>query len=116
MRGRLPVRRLGQASLLVTLGILLTLAVAAPAAAQSCGAPPQGFGSAWWRQYARWCECMGGVPNADTISCNGAGRSGGGGPRCDPGWVLMSNGGCMPPGATECGSGGTAIPDSGAVP
>jgi hypothetical protein len=34
-----------------------------------CGAAPQGFGGAWWSQYASWCECMGRVPDVNTISC-----------------------------------------------
>jgi hypothetical protein len=92
---------LTRAALLVPPALLL---VAGPVWAD-CGSPPQGFGSAWWRQYARWCACMGGVPNADTISCNGVGGGGSAPPSCGPGWVMTSDGGCMPAGATECGSG-----------
>ena len=99
------------------------LALASTPAMADCGDPPKGFGPSWWREYAKWCKCMGGTPNADTVSCTGvrSGGGGGSGPQCDAGEILTSTGGCMPadamdcgngthcPAGTRCGSGGTCL-------
>jgi hypothetical protein len=50
----------GAAALAVGLGGL---------AGADCGAPPQGFGSAWWTDYADWCRCEGGTPDVSTTQC-----------------------------------------------
>ena len=39
------------------------------AAGADCGSAPSGFGSAWWREYSAWCNCMGGTPVASTNQC-----------------------------------------------
>ena len=38
-------------------------------AGADCGAPPQGFGSAWWVDYSDWCRCEGGTPIVSTTQC-----------------------------------------------
>lgn len=59
----------GAAAIVVGLGAI-------PAGCPSCGPAPKGFGSAWYREYSRWCRCMKGTPYNDRrgIGCDGACR------------------------------------------
>ena len=50
----------GAAALAVGLGGL---------AGADCGAPPTGFGSAWWAAYSEWCLCENGTPVVATNQC-----------------------------------------------
>src|SRR5208283_674125 len=68
---------------------LALVAINTPSFATNCDSPPSGFGGAWARAYAAWCQQCGGRYNSSNQSCtpgpNWGGSGGGGQPNPAPG-------------------------------
>lgn len=64
-----PTILIGGAAAAAGLGAIALSGLATTGSGADCGSPPQGFGSAWWSEYAAWCSCMGGTPVVSTTQC-----------------------------------------------